>query len=56
MISVLTGITKNFVGALLTRLFLGWVLLINLTAWNDVDSAVSMVEAAFLPGALFLLR
>jgi len=37
MISVLTGITKNFVGALLTRLFLG------------------MVEAAFLPGALFLL-
>ncbi|WVW80570.1 hypothetical protein I302_102556 [Kwoniella bestiolae CBS 10118] len=37
MISVLTGITKNFVGALLTRLFLG------------------MVEAAFLPGALFIL-
>ncbi|KAK1923183.1 major facilitator superfamily domain-containing protein [Papiliotrema laurentii] len=37
MISVLTGITTNFVGALLTRLFLG------------------MVEAAFLPGALFIL-
>ncbi|KAK8850664.1 hypothetical protein IAR55_004584 [Kwoniella newhampshirensis] len=37
MISVLTGITQNFAGALLTRLFLG------------------MVEAAFLPGALFIL-
>ncbi|WWD20838.1 hypothetical protein CI109_105315 [Kwoniella shandongensis] len=37
MISVLTGICTNFVGALLTRLFLG------------------MVEAAFLPGALFIL-
>ncbi|KAF8515446.1 major facilitator superfamily domain-containing protein [Gautieria morchelliformis] len=37
MISILTGITKNFVGALLTRFFLGFV------------------EAAFFPGALFLL-
>ncbi|KAG8680470.1 hypothetical protein FRC09_018209, partial [Ceratobasidium sp. 395] len=36
-ISVLTGITHNFVGALLTRFFLGFV------------------EAAFFPGALFLL-
>ncbi|KAJ9124552.1 hypothetical protein QFC24_003344 [Naganishia onofrii] len=36
-ISCLTGITTNFVGALLTRFFLGFV------------------EAAFLPGALFLL-
>lgn len=36
-ISVLTGITKNFVDALLTRFFLGFV------------------EAAFFPGALFLL-
>lgn len=37
IISVLTGITHNFVGALLTRFFLGFV------------------EAAFFPGALFLL-
>lgn len=37
MISVLTGVTTNFVGALLTRFFLGFV------------------EAAFFPGALFLL-
>ncbi|KAJ7498972.1 MFS general substrate transporter [Mycena latifolia] len=37
MISCLTGITTNFVGALLTRFFLGFV------------------EAAFFPGALFLL-
>ncbi|WWC92441.1 uncharacterized protein L201_007399 [Kwoniella dendrophila CBS 6074] len=37
MISVLTGITTNFHGALLTRFFLG------------------IVEAAFLPGALFIL-
>ncbi|RDB22569.1 hypothetical protein Hypma_010246 [Hypsizygus marmoreus] len=37
VISVLTGITTNFVGALLTRFFLGFV------------------EAAFFPGALFLL-
>lgn len=37
VISVLTGITKNFIGALLTRFFLGFV------------------EAAFFPGALFLL-
>ncbi|WWC72678.1 uncharacterized protein I206_106642 [Kwoniella pini CBS 10737] len=37
MISVLTGITKNFVSALLTRFFLG------------------IIEAAFLPGALFIL-
>ncbi|KAG8688454.1 actin [Ceratobasidium sp. 423] len=37
MISVLTGVTHNFVGALLTRFFLGFV------------------EAAFFPGALFLL-
>ncbi|QRV72254.1 major facilitator superfamily transporter [Ceratobasidium sp. AG-Ba] len=37
MISVLTGITHNFTGALLTRFFLGFV------------------EAAFFPGALFLL-
>jgi MFS family permease len=37
MISVLTGITHNFKGALLTRFFLGFV------------------EAAFFPGALFLL-
>ncbi|KAF8639444.1 hypothetical protein AX16_010299 [Volvariella volvacea WC 439] len=36
-ISCLTGITHNFVGALLTRFFLGFV------------------EAAFFPGALFLL-
>ncbi|TBU48995.1 MFS general substrate transporter [Dichomitus squalens] len=36
-ISILTGITNNFVGALLTRFFLGFV------------------EAAFFPGALFLL-
>jgi len=36
-ISVLTGITKNYTGALLTRFFLGFV------------------EAAFFPGALFLL-
>ncbi|KAH8113243.1 MFS general substrate transporter [Phellopilus nigrolimitatus] len=36
-ISILTGITKNFIGALLTRFFLGFV------------------EAAFFPGALFLL-
>ncbi|TFK55471.1 MFS general substrate transporter [Heliocybe sulcata] len=36
-LSILTGITKNFVGALLTRFFLGFV------------------EAAFFPGALFLL-
>ncbi|KAF8741122.1 hypothetical protein AX14_005723 [Amanita brunnescens Koide BX004] len=37
MISCLTGITRNFVGALLTRFFLGFV------------------EAAFFPGALFLI-
>ncbi|TDL29556.1 MFS general substrate transporter [Rickenella mellea] len=37
MISILTGITKNFTGALLTRFFLGFI------------------EAAFFPGALFLL-
>ncbi|TEB30217.1 sugar transporter [Coprinellus micaceus] len=37
VISILTGITHNFVGALLTRFFLGFV------------------EAAFFPGALFLL-
>ncbi|KIP07693.1 hypothetical protein PHLGIDRAFT_127467 [Phlebiopsis gigantea 11061_1 CR5-6] len=37
MMSVLTGVTKNFIGALLTRFFLGFV------------------EAAFFPGALFLL-
>jgi len=37
MISALTGIAQNFVGALLTRFFLGFV------------------EAAFFPGALFLL-
>ncbi|CAK5268275.1 unnamed protein product [Mycena citricolor] len=37
VISILTGITTNFVGALLTRFFLGFV------------------EAAFFPGALFLL-
>lgn len=37
MISCLTGATTNFVGALLTRFFLGFV------------------EAAFFPGALFLL-
>ncbi|KAK2466175.1 hypothetical protein APHAL10511_001817 [Amanita phalloides] len=37
MISCLTGVAKNFVGALLTRFFLGFV------------------EAAFFPGALFLL-
>ncbi|KAF7798936.1 hypothetical protein EIP86_010164 [Pleurotus ostreatoroseus] len=37
VISILTGITNNFVGALLTRFFLGFV------------------EAAFFPGALFLL-
>ncbi|TBU39516.1 MFS general substrate transporter [Dichomitus squalens] len=37
IISILTGITKNFVSALLTRFFLGFI------------------EAAFFPGALFLL-
>ena len=37
MISCLTGIATNFVGALLTRFFLGFV------------------EAAFFPGALFLI-
>lgn len=37
VISCLTGITTNFVGALLTRFFLGFV------------------EAAFFPGALYLL-
>lgn len=37
MISCLTGVTSNFIGALLTRFFLGFV------------------EAAFFPGALFLL-
>ncbi|KAF9021124.1 sugar transporter [Hymenopellis radicata] len=37
MISCLTGVTTNFVGALLTRFFLGFV------------------EAAFLPGSLFLI-
>ncbi|KZV65779.1 MFS general substrate transporter [Peniophora sp. CONT] len=37
MISTLTGVTEGFVGALLTRFFLGFV------------------EAAFFPGALFLL-
>ncbi|KDQ64273.1 hypothetical protein JAAARDRAFT_117826 [Jaapia argillacea MUCL 33604] len=37
IISILTGITTNFTGALLTRFFLGFV------------------EAAFFPGALFLL-
>ncbi|KAL4241993.1 MFS transporter superfamily protein [Abortiporus biennis] len=37
VISLLTGVTNNFVGALLTRFFLGFV------------------EAAFFPGALFLL-
>ncbi|PCH41496.1 MFS general substrate transporter [Wolfiporia cocos MD-104 SS10] len=37
VLSILTGITKNFVGALLTRFFLGFV------------------EAAFFPGALFLI-
>lgn len=37
MISVLTGVTTSFVGALMTRFFLGFV------------------EAAFLPGSLFLL-
>ncbi|KAI0796843.1 MFS general substrate transporter [Abortiporus biennis] len=37
MISILTGITNNFIGALLTRFFLGFI------------------EAAFFPGALFLL-
>ncbi|KAI0751563.1 MFS general substrate transporter [Daedaleopsis nitida] len=36
-ISILTGITNDFIGALLTRFFLGFV------------------EAAFFPGALFLL-
>ena len=36
-ISCLTGVTTGFVGALLTRFFLGFV------------------EAAFFPGALFLL-
>ncbi|KAL5487783.1 hypothetical protein ACEPAI_5891 [Sanghuangporus weigelae] len=36
-ISLLTGVTTNFVGALMTRFFLGFV------------------EAAFFPGALFLL-
>ena len=35
--SILVGVTKNFVGALLTRFFLGFI------------------EAAFFPGALFLL-
>ncbi|KAJ8475141.1 hypothetical protein ONZ45_g15708 [Pleurotus djamor] len=37
VLSILTGITTDFVGALLTRFFLGFV------------------EAAFFPGALFLL-
>ncbi|WWD19489.1 hypothetical protein CI109_103950 [Kwoniella shandongensis] len=37
LISILTGVTHNFIGALLTRFFLGFV------------------EAAFFPGALFLL-
>ncbi|TFY60003.1 hypothetical protein EVJ58_g5425 [Rhodofomes roseus] len=37
VISILTGITHNFVGALLTRFFLGFM------------------EAAFFPGALFLI-
>ncbi|KAG2143398.1 MFS general substrate transporter [Suillus bovinus] len=37
VISALTGITTNFVGALLTRFFLGFV------------------EAAFFPGAIFLI-
>ncbi|KDQ64290.1 hypothetical protein JAAARDRAFT_683372 [Jaapia argillacea MUCL 33604] len=37
IISCLTGVTHNFVGALLTRFFLGFV------------------EAAFFPGALFLI-
>ncbi|KAI0082459.1 MFS general substrate transporter [Panus rudis PR-1116 ss-1] len=37
VISILTGITHDFVGALLTRFFLGFV------------------EAAFFPGALFLI-
>ncbi|KAH9904229.1 MFS general substrate transporter [Epithele typhae] len=37
VISILTGITNDFVGALLTRFFLGFV------------------EAAFFPGALFIL-
>ncbi|KAF8515444.1 MFS general substrate transporter [Gautieria morchelliformis] len=37
MISILTGIAKDFVGALLTRFFLGFI------------------EAAFFPGALFLI-
>ncbi|KZT72522.1 MFS general substrate transporter [Daedalea quercina L-15889] len=37
VLSILTGITKNFVGALLTRFFLGFM------------------EAAFFPGALFLI-
>ncbi|TIA71112.1 hypothetical protein E3P92_02793 [Wallemia ichthyophaga] len=36
-ISVLTGITENYVGILMTRFFLGFI------------------EAAFLPGAMFLL-
>ncbi|CDZ96600.1 mfs general substrate transporter [Phaffia rhodozyma] len=36
-ISILTGITHNFIGALLTRFFLGFV------------------EAAFFPGAIFML-
>ncbi|KAF9503763.1 hypothetical protein BS47DRAFT_746938 [Hydnum rufescens UP504] len=36
-ISVLTGVTTNFTGAVVTRFFLG------------------VVEAAFFPGALFLL-
>ncbi|KAI9001386.1 MFS general substrate transporter [Trametes punicea] len=36
-LSILTGITNNFVGALLTRFFLGFI------------------EAAFFPGALFLI-
>ncbi|RPD80670.1 MFS general substrate transporter [Lentinus tigrinus ALCF2SS1-7] len=36
-LSILTGITNNFIGALLTRFFLGFV------------------EAAFFPGALFLI-
>ncbi|EGN94397.1 hypothetical protein SERLA73DRAFT_77799 [Serpula lacrymans var. lacrymans S7.3] len=37
VISILTGVTENFVGALLTRFFIGFV------------------EAAFFPGALFLI-
>nr|ODN82380.1 MFS transporter [Cryptococcus depauperatus CBS 7841] len=44
MISVLTGVCRNFVGALMTRLFLGYF-----------DMTCRVVEAAFLPGALFML-